>query len=128
MERLVILGIVLLCLCGPSALALQGQEGGQAQGQQEMEIIDRVLEFIYSVAHGIGQLVVRAVQLILPQTEGVLDPLIDPIGVLALLTLFLGLYELAKRITWIIVIVGWALIIIRIVLVVLEVGEVPPAG
>jgi len=86
----------------------------------ERDILTQVFSFLYTIAHGIGLLVVKAIQAIIPEAD-VLNSLIDPIGVLALLTIFLAIYELAKKITWIIVIVGWALIVIKIVLVVLHV-------
>jgi hypothetical protein len=97
------------------------QEGSQGT-EGRRDILGQILAFIYSIAHGLGQLVVKAIQAILPQAGSVLDQLVDPIGVLALLTIILALYGLAKRIIWLIVIVGWVLIIIRIVLTVLKVN------
>jgi len=107
----VILGLGAVQLLESTAWALQEGEGGYR------DLLSQVLAFIYTIAHGIGQLVVKAIQLVLPNETGVLDALIDPIGVLALLTIFLAVAEVAKKITWIIVVVGWALIVIRIVLV-----------
>jgi hypothetical protein len=106
-------------LLGPTALALQ--EGGPPRPEGYRDILGQILAFIYTVAHGIGQLIVKAIQLVLPDEASVLNSLIDPIGVLALLTIFLAVAEVAKKITWIIVVVGWALIVIRIVLVALKI-------
>lgn len=106
-------------LFGPVAWALQKGSPGP-EGYKN--ILGQILAFIYTIAHGIGQLVIRAIQLVLPGETTVLSSLIDPIGVLALLTIFLAVAEVAKRITWIIVVVGWALIVIRIVLVAFKIS------
>lgn len=120
MKRIVvILGLGAAQLFSPAAWALQ--EGGP-EGEGYKGILGQILAFIYTIAHGIGQLVVKAIQLVLPHEASVLDSLIDPIGVLALLTIFLAVAEVAKRITWIIVVVGWALIVIRIVLVAFKIS------
>jgi hypothetical protein len=120
MKRIVvILGLGAAQLLEPSAWALQEGEAGR-EGYKG--ILGQILAFIYTIAHGIGQLVVRAIQLVLPHEASVLNSLIDPIGVLALLTIFLAVAEVAKKITWIIVVVGWALIVIRIVLVAFKIG------
>jgi len=114
-----ILGLGAAQLLEPAAWALH--EGGPgAEGYKD--VLAQILAFIYTVAHGIGGLVVKAIQLVLPGEAAVLDSLVDPIGVLALLTLFLAVAEVAKRITWLIVVVGWALIVIRVVLVALKIG------
>lgn len=110
--------ILLVSLLLGLALPVWAEEG---QPAVKRDVLSQVFAFLYTIAHGIGQLVVKAIQTIIPEAQ-VLDTLIDPIGVLALLTIFLAVYELAKKITWIIVIVGWALIAIRIVLVVLKVS------
>ena len=101
----------------PPAAASQPQEAPPPEGY---DILSQIFSFLYTIAHGIGQLVVKAIQWIIPEAGEVLETLIDPIGVLALLTIFLGVYEVAKRITWLIVVIGWALIVIKIVLVVLK--------
>ncbi|MFQ6090596.1 MAG: hypothetical protein ACE5LD_04075 [Candidatus Bipolaricaulia bacterium] len=113
-----ILGLGAAQLLSPAAWALQ--EGGPGR-EGYKDVLGQILAFIYTIAHGIGQLVVKAIQLVLPQGAGVLNSLIDPVGVLALLTIFLAVAEIAKKITWIIVVVGWALIVIRIVLLALKI-------
>jgi hypothetical protein len=78
------------------------------------EFFDQLLIFLYSLAHWAGQLIANLVEWV----SGYALPMeiIDPLGVLILLTAFLVLVEVAKRLAWIIVIVGWILILIRIVL------------
>jgi len=112
--------VVLLLLLW-LALPVWGAEEQPQPAPAGRNILSQVFTFLYTIAHGIGQLVVKAIQAIIPEAQ-VLDTLIDPIGVLALLTIFLAIYELAKKITWIVVIVGWALIVIRVVLVVLKIS------
>jgi len=79
------------------------------------DILSAVLTFLYSIAHYIGMLVIYLLGRILPATKVPTD-LVDPLGYLALLTAFLILVQVAKKIAWIIVLAGWALILVRIVL------------
>ena len=77
------------------------------------EILSGILTFLYSIAHYVGQLVVYLLGQVLPTAKVPAD-LVDPIGYLALLTAFLILVQVAKKLAWIIVILGWALILVRI--------------
>jgi len=81
------------------------------------EFFDQALTFLYSIAHWAGELISRLVEAVV----GYKLPadLIDPLGFLILLTLFLVVAEVAKRIAWLVVVVGWALIVVRIVIEVL---------
>ncbi len=78
-------------------------------------IISQVLTFLYSIAHYVGMVMVYVVNLILPKVQIPAD-LVDPIGFLAIITAFLFLTQVAKNIATIIVVVGWILIILRILL------------
>jgi len=82
-------------------------------------ILSQVLTFLYSLAHYVGLLIVYLLGIILP-TVKVPGDLADPIGFLVLLTAFVILAQVAKKVAWIVVIVGWALIVIRIILVIFE--------
>lgn len=83
--------------------------------------LDQLLAFTYTLAHWAGQLIVAGLNALLDlQASGALDSLVDPIGYLALLTVFLIVAEVAKKITWIVVVVGWVLITVRVVLEVLQ--------
>ena len=81
-------------------------------------LLDQLLPFIYSIAHYIGLGIVTAIKTILPMLKN-LDTLTDPIGFLAILSLFIILVSTARKIAWIIVLVGWVLIAIRIILMLL---------
>lgn len=77
-----------------------------------------LLQFIYTLAHAAGSGIVNLVQRIVPQASIPVD-LVDPIGFLAVLTVFVLLTGLARKIAWIIVIAGWVLIGVRVVLAIL---------
>lgn len=79
------------------------------------EILSAVLTFLYSLAHYVGMLVIYLLAQVLP-TAKVPTDLVDPIGYLALLTAFLILVQVAKKIAWILVILGWALILVRVMM------------
>ena len=65
-------------------------------------ILHRILTFIYFLAHQIGLGIIKVVQPIFPR--GVFpDSIIDPLGFLIILTLFMFLASVAKKIAWIIV-------------------------
>lgn len=83
--------------------------------------IHKILTFIYSIAHQIGIGAVKIIHLILPKIEFP-DNLIDPIGFLCILTLFLVLMQVAKKIAWIIVIVGWVLLFVRLLMIIFKIG------
>jgi len=69
----------------------------------------------------IGLGIVRVIRLILPSVA-TLDALAEPIGVLALLTIFVILSSAARKVALIILLAGWALIVIRILLMAFRVG------
>jgi hypothetical protein len=86
--------------------------------------LDQLLAFIYTLAHWAGELIVALLDNILPlQTPG---SLVNPIGFLAILTVFLLIAEVAKKITWLIVVVGWVLIVIRIALEAMQTAQLSP--
>ncbi len=76
--------------------------------------MDQLLAFIYTSAHWLGGLIVMLLEQLIPLQSP--EKLVDPIGYLALLTLFLMVAEVAKKITWLVVLVGWVLLVARIIL------------
>ena len=76
------------------------------------DILTTVMAFIYTKGHWIGGIIVNLLQ----SLTGVNIPLeiIDAIGVLVILTISLAIAEVAKKAIWVIVAVGWVLIILRI--------------
>jgi hypothetical protein len=79
------------------------------------EILSALLTFLYSIAHYVGVMVIFLLGRVLPTTKVPTD-LVDPLGYLVLLTAFLILVQVAKKIAWIIVLAAWVLILVRIVL------------
>ncbi len=105
-----------------SARSLVGvaQEVSESSSQlSTQDIIDKILAFVYSLGHLIGQGVVKLVATIIPSLEFP-NELVDPIGVLAILTIFLAVAAIAKKLVWIVVIAGWALILVRLILVIVK--------
>jgi len=76
------------------------------------DLLQQFLSFLYTLANWAGNFVVnlldRALDLRAP------DNLIDPIGFLVLLTGFLIMAEVAKKVAWLILVVGWGLILVKI--------------
>jgi len=108
MARWFIIGLLLVT--GVSAL---GQEGTATQ------IGDQLLSFIQSSAELLGKGLVHLINLILPEGRGVSPELVQPIGYLALITIILlvfGIIAAARKVIWIIVVVGWVLLVVRIIL------------
>ena len=80
--------------------------------------LDQFLAFTYTLAHWIGLVIVSLVENIVPlQTPA---QLVDPIGYLTLLTVLLLVSQIAKKLVWGVVVVGWVLIGIRVLLEILE--------
>jgi len=93
---------------------------GQAEAGKSAlrNLLDQALTFLYTAAHWLGQLVANIIQTIVHYQLP--TDLIDPIGLLILLTALLAISTIAKRLVWIIVLAGWVLIVIRIVMEILQ--------
>lgn len=76
------------------------------------DLLTTILAFIYTIGHWIGEKIVGLIQYI----SGVIIPpsIVDAIGMLVILTIFLGIAEVAKKAIWVVVAVGWVLIAVRI--------------
>jgi hypothetical protein len=84
-------------------------------------ILHKILTFIYFLAHQIGLGILKLVQPLFPRSIFP-DSLVDPLGFLIILTLFMFLVGVAKKIAWIIVCIGWILLIIRILMIIFKLG------
>ena len=91
-------------------LVLAAEGGKEGLGSQ-------LLAFIDSAAYLIGSAVSWLIGLVLP---GSVDPsLVKPLGYLGLITLLLLLFNLleaARKLIWLLVVVGWVLMIARILI------------
>jgi hypothetical protein len=85
------------------------------------DLLTQIFAFLSTIARYIGLGIVQLVQYILPSVKD-LSTLAEPIGYLALLTIFVILTSAARKIALIIVLAGWALILIRILLMAFRIG------
>lgn len=111
-------GLVLL-LCGVTIGAFAQDDNFLPQDVQESAAtaIDQILTFIDSASTYLGQGVIYLLNLV--TGDRVSSNLEKPIGYLAFITLlllFFGLLDFARKIIWIGIIVGWVLLIVRIIL------------
>lgn len=87
----------------------------------QKDLLTWLMGFLYSAAHYLGVGIVAVVQRILPSAKP-LETLVDPIGFLGLLSIFVVLVSVARKVAVIVLAAGWALILVRIVLMALKVG------
>ena len=119
LPRLLKLGVVSIGWALPGVIAVAQATSATPSNASAQGALNQLLAFIYSLGHYIGEGIVRLINMILPSVQ-IPTTLTDPIGLLAILTIFLAVAAVAKKLVWITVIVGWALIIIRIVLVIIQ--------
>ena len=119
LKRSSILVVILAVLCAVSiaSLAQDAPLISEEVQEQASSALDKGLTYIDSAANYIGQGVLYLLNMI--TDDRVSSDLEKPIGYLALITLILilfGLLDFAKRVIWIGIIVGWVLLVVRIVL------------
>ena len=85
------------------------------------DLLTQIFGFLSTIARYIGLGIVQLVQYILPSVKD-LPVLAEPIGYLAILTIFVILTSAARKVALIIVLAGWALILIRVLLMAFHVG------
>jgi len=78
-------------------------------------ILENLLTFIYTLGHWLGEKIVELIQYISGIQLG--QEIVDAIGMLVILTIFLGIAEVAKKAIWIVVAIGWILIFVRILMI-----------
>lgn len=76
--------------------------------------LENVLSFIYTIGHWLGAKIVELIEFI----SGIIipPPIVDAIGMLVILTIFLAIAEVAKKAIWVVVVIGWVFIFIRILM------------
>ena len=79
------------------------------------DVLTQAMAFVYSAAHYLGAGIVVLVQKILPMAKD-LETVADPIGYLAVLTIFVLITATVKRVAVVILLAGWALILVRVIL------------
>ena len=83
------------------------------------DVLTKILQFLHTIASWIGGLIAALIHSILPSVT-IPNDLVEAIGLMAMLTVFLVVLQIAKKLTWIIVVVGWVLITTRIVLLMIK--------
>jgi hypothetical protein len=121
-KRIAIFGLAGLLLV--VALVGVGQQVAAPQSLKQAgpSAIDQALTFVESVSTYLGQGLVYVLNLIVG--DRVSSDLEKPLGYMAFITLlllFFGLIEFARKVIWIGVIVGWVLLVVRIILDALKV-------
>ena len=110
---------LILVLCGVTLGGIAQDQPIHPESVQATAdtAINQVLTFIDSASTYLGQGVIYLLNLI--TGDRVSSTLEKPIGYLAFITLILllfGLLDFARRIIWIGIIVGWVLLVVRIIL------------
>lgn len=113
--------VVLVGLLIVGAPALTQNANGDVASN---DWIGKILTFFQTIAEYIGK---GLVSLINQVANVKLDQLEEPLGYLGVLTIFLGILSMisaAKKVLWFIVMLGWGLIIVRIVMEVVNSPQV----
>jgi hypothetical protein len=85
------------------------------------DLLTQLLGFLYSGARYLGLGIAQIIKYMLPSVVG-LDVLAEPLGFMALLTLFVILTSTVRKVALIILIVGWGLLLIRLLLMAFRIG------
>ena len=87
------------------------------QNRDVDSIVTMLLQFLHTLSDWAGGLIAAGIHFILPSVN-VPASLASSIGLLAVISILLGLAEVAKKAVWIVVLVGWVLVVVRIGLIV----------
>ncbi len=85
------------------------------------DILTQIFAFLYSIARYLGIGVIRVIKYILPSVQN-LDALAEPVGFMALLSVFVILTSTVRKVALVILIAGWALIFVRLLLMAFKIG------
>ncbi len=85
------------------------------------DTLTQIFGFLYSAARYLGIGIIGAVKYILPSVKD-LEVLAEPVGFLALLTLFVVLTSTVRKVAFVILVAGWALIFVRLLLMAFRIG------
>jgi hypothetical protein len=79
------------------------------------DLLTQIMAFLSTIAGYLGTWIILLVQKILPSATNLPD-LKEPIGYMAILTIFTILASITRKVALIILAVGWVLILLRIIL------------
>jgi hypothetical protein len=109
--------LAMLCVISVASFAQDVPLISEEIQEQASSALDKSLTYIDSAADYVGQGALYLLNMI--TDDRVSTELQKPIGYLALITLILilfGLLDFARRVIWIGIIIGWVLLVVRIVL------------
>lgn len=109
---LALVGFVLFGLVSPVAL---GQSNG-VKGEVGDSILEKLTTFIDSAAEIIGKGLVKLVDMVAGVNVSDLETPLGYLGILTASLIVFGAIKAAQKIIWLILLLGWGLIIVRIVL------------
>jgi hypothetical protein len=92
---------------------------GEARVQPDT--LTQILGFLYSAARYVGLGTIQIIKYILPSVNN-LEMLAEPIGFMALLTLFVILTSTVRKVALVILFAGWVLIFVRLLLMAFRLG------
>ena len=85
------------------------------------DLLTQLLGFLYSIARYLGLGMVALIKYMLPSVAG-LEVLAEPLGFMTLITLFVILTSTVRKVSIIILIAGWSLLVIRLLLMAFRIG------
>jgi hypothetical protein len=109
--------LAMLCVVSVASFAQDAPLISEQVQETATSALNQGLTYIDSAANYVGRGVLYLLNII--TDDRVSSDLEQPIGYLALITLILilfGLLDFARRVIWIGIIVGWVLLVVRIVL------------
>ncbi len=80
-------------------------------------VVAMLLQFLHTLSDWAGGLIASGIHYLLPSVN-VPESLASSIGLLAVVSILLGLAEVAKKAVWVVVLVGWFLVVVRVGLIV----------
>jgi len=113
---LVLAAFMLLGVLSPQVLG----QSNEVNEKATENLLDKLLTFIDSAAEIIGKGLVKLVDLIAGVDVSELERPLGYLGILTASLIVFGALKAAQKIIWLILLLGWGLIIVRIVLEVLD--------
>ncbi len=107
---------IFLWAVSPAGRVFCNLKGDRSGGMKD--VISMLMQFLQTAADATGNFFSTSIHTILPHVV-LPQSLVSTLGLLTVLSVLLGLAEVAKKVVWIIVIVGWILVIARITLIAL---------
>jgi hypothetical protein len=106
-------------MVGSLSPAVSGQSNG-VKGEVADSLLDKLLTFIDSAAEIIGRGLVNLIDMMAGINVSDLEKPLGYLGILTASLIFFGALKAAQKIIWFILLLGWGLIIVRIVLEALD--------